>query len=300
MNVAKTIEEIRGLVAGCRGGSEATPKGPAATFNAKTVGIVPTMGALHEGHLSLIGAAGKECDFVVVSIFVNPTQFSPGEDLSTYPRTGDADLAACEKHGVDAVFMPSVETMYAHESLTEITVPQLSQTLCGQNRPTHFTGVCTVVAKLFNIVMPDRAYFGAKDFQQAVIIRRMAADLNFPVEIITCPIVRESDGLAMSSRNAYLTGEQRKQAAALIGSLRMAREMIEQSQPPAGEAITAIWDYVAANAPSGQIDYVRIVDPSSLRDVENIEGSVLIALAVKFGEARFIDNMLVDATGGKT
>ena len=264
----------------------------------KVVGFVPTLGGMHEGHFSLIRAANEACDFVVVSIFVNPTQFGPNEDLAGYPRTAEADLAACRKLAVDVVFMPSAETMYGSGSLTEITVKQLGETLCGASRPWHFGGVCTVVAKLFNIVQPDKAFFGAKDFQQAAIIRRMARDLNFPIEIVVCPTVREPDGLATSTRNAYLTAEQRRQAAELYRSLRMAERMIARSRPPADEVLDAIRGHLSANAPDGLVDYVRIVDPATLRDVESTSGRVLVAAAVKLGRARLIDNIVVEAACG--
>ncbi|MGB2819685.1 MAG: pantoate--beta-alanine ligase, partial [Phycisphaerae bacterium] len=192
------------------------------------------------------------------------------------------------------VFAPRAEVMYGRECLAEVAVAALSGTLCGRSRPGHFPGVCTVVAKLFNIVQPDRAYFGAKDYQQAIILRRMAEDLNFPLEVVICPIVREADGLAMSSRNAYLTAEQRRQAPALYGSLRLAERMIRQRHPPAEEIIAAVRRHIAEQAPDGAMDYVQIVDPLRLADVERTDRGVLIALAVKLGRARLIDNILVD------
>jgi len=282
MNVPESIADIRRLV------GEARAEG-------KTVGLVPTMGALHAGHCSLIDAATAACDFVVVSIFVNPTQFAPGEDLDAYPRTPRADLDACEACGVDAVFMPATETMFPPDALTKVTVDRLADTLCGPGRPGHFDGVCTVVAKLFNIVQPDRAFFGAKDFQQAVILRRMTRDLNFPIEIIVRPTLREADGLAMSSRNAYLTGEQRKQAAALHQALQLAAREIRRGRPPAAKVIDAMREHLACQAPDGRIDYIQIVDPERLDNVESTDGAVLVALAVRFGKARLIDNTLVDA-----
>jgi len=281
MNAARKIEEVRSLV------------GPARQ-SGKLIGLVPTMGALHRGHFSLIEAAGADCDFVVVSIFVNPTQFAPNEDLAKYPRRLEQDLAGCRARGVDVVFAPEPETMYPDEPLTEVRVKGLSETLCGRSRPTHFTGVATVVTKLFNIVQPDRAYFGAKDFQQAVIIRRMVRDLNFPVDIVVCPTVREESGLAMSSRNDYLPADQRRQAAALAGALRAGEEMIRREHPPAGEVISAIRVHLAEHAPDGMIDYVQTVDPEDLADVENTGERVLIVLAVRFGGARLIDNLLVE------
>ena len=202
MKVAATIEDIRAQVI-------------AARRDGKLIGLAATMGGLHAGHMSLIDAARNDCGFVVVSIFVNPTQFGPAEDLAAYPRTTEADLGACQAHGVDAVFMPADDVMYCSASATSVTVEALSRALCGVSRPAHFPGVCTVVAKLLNIVQPDRAYFGNKDFQQAVIIERMVSDLDFPVQIVRCPTVREADGLAISTRNAYLSPDQRAQAPAL-------------------------------------------------------------------------------------
>ena len=282
MKLAETIRQVR----------DAT--GQARTAG-KTIALVPTMGALHEGHYSLLDAAKAACGFVAVSIFVNPAQFGPTEDLKAYPRTLEADLAGCRQRGADLVFVPSVETMYRPGCDTQVTAGRLSQTLCGRTRPGHFAGVCTVVAKLFNIFQPDMAFFGAKDFQQAVIIRRMAADLDFPVQIVICPTVREADGLAMSSRNRYLAPDHRKQAAALHRSLQLAGGMIRREHPPASQVITAICDRLAADAPDGVIDYVQIVNPAELYDVERTDRAVLVALAVRFGAARLIDNALVDA-----
>lgn len=281
MNVAATIEDIRGQVAAARRGG-------------KLIGLAPTMGGLHAGHLSLIDAARNECGFVVVSIFVNPTQFAPGEDLASYPRTAEADLAACRAHGVDAVFMPAADVMYGGDSAASVTVEALSHTLCGASRPTHFAGVCTIVAKLLNIVQPDRAYFGDKDFQQAAIIERMVRDLNFPVQVVRCPIVRQADGLALSTRNAYLSPDERAQAPALHRSLLLAEETIRRSHPPVAEVIAAMREYLEAAAPAGEIDYIQIVDPRTLADVESTDAAVLIALAVRFGCARLIDNTVVD------
>ncbi len=284
MKVLESIGEVRAAVAGAR-------------REGKAVGFVPTMGALHEGHFSLIRTARGD-GFVVVSIFVNPTQFGPTEDLAAYPRTPDADRAACERLGADVVFMPSAEEMYGPDGeggLTTVTVARLQDTLCGRSRPGHFDGVCTVVAKLFNIVQPDKAYFGAKDFQQVAIIKRMAADLNFPVEVVVCPTVREPDGVAMSSRNAYLAPRERAQATALIGALRLAEGMIRGARPPAREVIAAVREHLRARAPDGEIDYVQVVEPQTLRDVETTEGPVRVALAVRLGQTRLIDNVRVDA-----
>ena len=282
MMPAGTIDEVRTAIAQARQAG-------------KTIGLVPTMGALHEGHLSLIEAARDRCGFVVVSIFVNPTQFAPGEDLAAYPRTPQADLAACEARGVDVVFMPDFTQMYPDGCLTEVTVGDLGTTLCGAGRPTHFAGVCTVVAKLFNVVAPDYAFFGAKDFQQATIIQRMVADLNIPVEIVVCPTVRGPDGLAMSSRNAYLEASQRAQAASLYESLCLAERMIRQSRPAPAEVVAAMRQLLAERAPDGQVEYVEIVDPQTLKNVQTTQSRVLVALAVKIGPSRLIDNIVVDA-----
>jgi len=285
MEVAGTIEQVRRCVGSARAAG-------------KIVGLVPTMGALHAGHFGLVDAAMASCGFVVVSIFVNPSQFGPNEDLRTYPRTPQEDLASCRKRRVDLVFMPAEEVMYPPGGgLTQVSVRKLPDNLCGRSRPGHFTGVCTVVAKLFNIVQPDKAFFGAKDFQQAAIIRRMAADLDFPIEIVVCPTVREADGLAMSSRNARLTGEQRRQAVALNHSLRLAEETILRDRPPTGKVIDAIRRHLAQAAPDGAIDYVEIVDPTELADAASTKGAVLVALAVKFGGTRLIDNILVQGPG---
>ena len=285
MKTAQTIADVRQIVAVAKSGGA-------------TVGLAPTMGGLHEGHLSLIDAARGACDFVVVSIFLNPTQFAPGEDLSTYPSSIEADLSACEARGADLVFIPTVETMYPGGAITtSVTVSGLTETLCGPSRPTHFAGVCTVVAKLLNIVLPDKAFFGQKDFQQLVIITRMVDDLDIPVQIVPCPIVRQPDGLAMSTRNQRLSSADRSQAVALHGALELASEQIRESHPPATEIIAAAREHIQANAPDGEIDYIQIIDPQTLRYVETTDRTVLVALAVKFPGARLIDNMLVDSAG---
>ena len=281
MNVAKTIEEVRRFVADAR------------TGGAKQIGLVPTMGALHEGHYSLIDAARRQCDFVVVSIFVNPTQFSPNEDYREYPRPIADDLADCESHGVSAVFAPSAEEMYPAGFATTVSVAGPAEPMEGRHRPGHFDGVCTVVAKLFNIVKPDVAYFGAKDYQQAAIIKRMVADLDMPLRIEVCPIVREADGLAMSSRNAYLDKEERVQAAALSESLHLAERLLREGKRNAAEVIEGVRSLLAEKAPLGEIDYVAVIEPDNLEAVEVIERDVVIALAVRFPSARLIDNMLV-------
>lgn len=277
------VDQARSLVRAARG-------------EGRTITFVPTMGALHAGHASLVKAAAQRDAFVVVSIFVNPTQFAPTEDLAAYPRTPEADLELCRQSGASLVFMPSPQEMYGQGGLTEVSVKELGGGLCGRSRPGHFAGVCTVVAKLFNIVQPDKAFFGAKDYQQAAIIRRMAADLNFPVEIVVCPTIREADGLAMSSRNAYLSPQERQQAVALGQSLQLARRLIVEERAGAAEIRAAICRHLSSYAPDGSIDYVEIVDPATLWPVEATDRPVVVALAVKFGRCRLIDNITVDAT----
>ncbi len=280
MEVAKTIESVRSLVKAARSGD-------------KKIGFVPTMGALHIGHISLIEAAVKECDFVVVSIFVNPTQFGPGEDFEKYPRPLEADLEICRKAGINVVFTPTPEQMYSAENLTWVNVEKLTESLCGQFRPSHFRGVTTVCAKLFNIVAPDIAYFGQKDAQQAFVIKRMVADLNMPLEIVICPTVREPNGLAVSSRNKYLTEQQKKDAANLYKSLQKCRQMIDAGVKESTEIITEIRK-ILQQVPSIEIEYISIVDAETLQDIDRIAGKVLAAVAVRIGPARLIDNILVD------
>ncbi|MHC4111100.1 MAG: pantoate--beta-alanine ligase [Planctomycetota bacterium] len=280
MEVAKTIESVRDLV-------------KAARSEDKKIGLVPTMGALHVGHISLIEAAVKECDFVVVSIFVNPTQFGEGEDFEKYPRPLEADLDICRKGGVDVVFAPMPEEMYPTGNITWVNVEKLTETLCGQFRPVHFRGVATVCAKLFNIVGPDVAFFGAKDAQQAVVIKRMVADLNIPVDIVVCPTVREPNGLAVSSRNKYLTEEQKKDATLIYKSLQKCPQMIEAGTTDTGQ-ITAEMRKILSQAPSIQIEYVSIVDAEGLQKLDKIIGKVLAAVAVRIGQARLIDNIVMD------
>jgi pantoate--beta-alanine ligase len=265
----------------------------AARSAGKKIGFVPTMGDLHIGHISLIEAAAKECDFVVVSIFVNPTQFGEGEDFERYPRPLEADLDICRKGGVDVVFIPTPEQMYPTENITWVNVEKLTETLCGQSRPGHFRGVATVCAKLFNIVGPDAAFFGVKDAQQTVVIKRMVADLNIPVEIVVCPTVREGDGLAVSSRNKYLTEEQKKDATLIYKSLQKCREMIEAGTTDS-ETITSEMRKILSQASSIQIEYVSIVGAESLQKLDKIIGEVLAAVAVRIGPARLIDNIVMD------
>ena len=280
MEVAKTIESVRALVKGARS------KG-------KSIGLVPTMGALHIGHISLIEAAVKDCDFVVVSVFVNPTQFGAGEDFEKYPRPLEADLEICEKAGVDVVFAPTAEEMYPTENITWVNVEKITETLCGRSRPEHFRGVTTVCAKLFNIVTPDIAFFGQKDAQQAVVIRRMVADLNMPLEIVVCPTVRESSGLAVSSRNQYLTDQQKQDAVFIYKSLQKCEEMIKAGTKDASTIIGEM-KKVLNQAPSIEIEYISIVDAQTLQSLDHIAGKVLAAVAVRIGPARLIDNILVD------
>ena len=280
MEVSETIESVREFV-------------KAARSEGKRVGLVPTMGALHIGHTSLIEAAVKQCDFVVVSIFVNPTQFGPGEDFENYPRPVEADLEICRKFGAEVVFLPKPEVMYAGENLTWVKVEKLTESLCGRNRPVHFRGVMTVCTKLFNIIGPDAAYFGQKDAQQSIVIKRMAADLNMPLEIVVCPTVREPDGLAVSSRNKYLTDKQRKEATCLYESLQKCRQMIDGGTRDTQEIISEMRG-ILSRPSSAKIDYVSIVDAETLRDVDEIAGKVLAAVAVKIGDARLIDNIIID------
>jgi pantoate--beta-alanine ligase len=259
----------------------------------KLIGFVPTMGALHLGHLSLVKRAQKECDFVVVSIFVNPTQFGPGEDFKRYPRCFGRDRNLLKREGVDLVFYPTPKMMYPKDFSTYVEELSLSKYLCGRLRPSHFRGVCTVVAKLFNIIGPCISYFGQKDYQQAQIIKRMVRDLNFPTKIKVLPIVREKDGLAMSSRNWYLNEEERRQARCLFHSLILAKRLIKGGEKNAKRIKKEMRILIKKEAPTSSIDYVSIADPHSLEEIEVIKGKVLVALAVRIGKARLIDNMIV-------
>jgi len=260
----------------------------------KRVGFVPTMGALHEGHLSLVRAARAQCEVVVVSIFVNPTQFGPNEDLAKYPRTFDQDKAMLEREGVDCIFYPSVEEMYPPGATTWVTVEGLSEKLDGRSRPGHFRGVTTVVSKLFNIVQPQAAFFGQKDAAQVAIIRKMVRDLNFSVQIVVCPIVRESDGLAMSSRNAYLNPQERKQALVLSRSLRHVQSLIERGERSADKLIAAGRQAIAEE-PGVRPDYFEVVDPDTLDPVKEVANGALVAVAGYVGKTRLIDNLLLPA-----
>jgi pantoate--beta-alanine ligase len=258
-----------------------------------SIGFIPTMGYLHEGHLSLIRRSVRETDITVVSIFVNPIQFGPTEDLAKYPRDLEKDRQLIQEIGAAVVFIPSTDEMYGEDYQTYVHVEKITKTLCGISRPNHFQGVTTVVTKLFNIVRPDRAYFGQKDAQQALVIKKMVHDLNMDVEIIVCPTVRETDGLAMSSRNAYLNVEERQQAVVLYQTLMTAKDLIRQKEKDALMIKKRMEDMIG-NKPLANIDYISIIDALSLQDVSNISGMVLIALAVKFGTTRLIDNIMVE------
>lgn len=279
MNIVKTVAEVRAQVKAWR-------------KEGLTVGLVPTMGYLHEGHKSLIDAAVKDNDRVVVSVFVNPTQFAPTEDLESYPRDLDRDAALCEAAGAALIFHPEPSEMYHEDYSTFVDMRTLTQVLCGKSRPIHFSGVCTVVSKLFNIVQPDRAYFGQKDAQQLAVIRHMVEDLNFDIEIIGCPIIREEDGLAKSSRNTYLNEEERRQAVILSQALGKAQASIEAGERDAQKLKKAIRETIET-MPLAKIDYVEMVDFKTFEDVEKVQGEVLTAVAVYIGKTRLIDNFIV-------
>ena len=265
----------------------------AARTQGKSIALVPTMGALHAGHASLIKAARAETGFVAVSVFVNPTQFGPHEDLSRYPRPFENDVKICAEEDVDLVFHPTPEIMYPPSFQTFVEVRDLPKVLCGQSRPGHFRGVATVVLKLFNIVQPDIAYFGQKDAQQARVLTQMVRDLDVPVRLRICPIVREPDGLALSSRNVYLGVDQRRHATVLYRSLEAMRQRIDAGERQAAPLVHQVRAMIDAT-PGAKIDYVSVVDFDSLQPVERLQGKVLIALAVHFGTTRLIDNMLMD------
>lgn len=259
----------------------------------KTIGFAPTMGYLHEGHLSLVKRSGHDNDFTVMSIFVNPTQFGPSEDFEKYPRDMERDLRLAESVGVDIVFAPSVAEMYPESYKTYVEVEDITNVLCGVSRPGHFKGVTTVVNKLFNIIEPDKAYFGQKDAQQVIVIKKMVRDLNMNLEIITCPIVRETDGLAKSSRNVYLNTEERAAAVVLSKSLFEAEEVIKNGEKSAEKVV----DYIRGRIMSeklADIEYVEVVSADGLDQLKKLEGSILIALAVRFGKTRLIDNLILE------
>ncbi|MGA7295656.1 MAG: pantoate--beta-alanine ligase [Terriglobales bacterium] len=276
MKICATIPEVR-----------------AARRLRKRLGLVPTMGALHDGHLSLVRAAKAQCDLVAVSIFVNPTQFAPSEDLSKYPRQFERDRALLEQEGVDILFAPSVQEMYPKTQVTWVLVDELSERLDGRSRRGHFRGVTTVVAKLFHIVEPEVAFFGQKDAAQLAIIRRMVRDLNFPIEIVACPIVREKDGLAMSSRNAYLHGEDRVRALVLRRSLQQAEREFQLGERMAAKLISAGTE-VFKQEPHITLDYFEVVDPDTLQTVQQVSQKTLVAVAAYVGSARLIDNIVLN------
>jgi pantoate--beta-alanine ligase len=260
----------------------------------KRVGFVPTMGALHLGHLSLVRAAREQTDIVVTSIFVNPTQFGPTEDFSKYPRTFEKDSAMLAAEKTDYIFSPSVEEMYPKDATTWVDVEGLSGKLDGRSRPGHFRGVTTVVSKLFNIVQPDMAFFGQKDAAQVAVIRKMARDLNFGVQIVVCPIIRESDGLAMSSRNAYLTPEQRKQALVLSQALKKVEKLAAQGERNP-EKLIGVGKQAIAEEPAVRLDYFEVVNPDTLEQMADLSQGALVAVAAYVGTTRLIDNLLLSA-----
>lgn len=259
-------------------------------------GLVPTMGYLHAGHESLLRLARQRADQLVASVFVNPTQFGPGEDLAAYPRDLDHDAALAERAGVDVLFTPSPGAMYAPEAATWVEVPALARHLCGASRPTHFRGVCTIVAKLFLLSQPTFAVFGQKDWQQLAILRRMVADLGFPLEVVGAPIVREADGLALSSRNVYLTPTERAEAVHISQGLALAEGLAASGERDAGRILAETRAYFAKHMPSGTTDYLECVHPERIEPMARLDGPALFAAAVKFSRARLIDNRLVDVT----
>ena len=280
MKIVSTINEVREQV------KEWKKEG-------NTIGFVPTMGYLHEGHASLIDAARKNNGKVVVSIFVNPIQFGPNEDLDSYPRDLEHDEKLCEEHGVDLIFHPTPEEMYGDNFYTFVDMDVLTKELCGLSRPVHFRGVCTVVSKLFNIVTPDNAYFGQKDAQQLAIIKRMVKDLNMPLSIHGCPIIREADGLAKSSRNTYLSAEERKAALVLSRAVKLGQELVRNGEKNADAIVNAMRALIEQE-PLARIDYVSAVDGLTMLPVHEINGGELIAMAVYIGKTRLIDNFSVE------
>lgn len=258
----------------------------------KTIGFVPTMGYLHAGHLSLVRAAKKENDVTVMSIYVNPTQFGPQEDFAKYPRDISRDLKLAQKAGVDIIFLPRNKDMYPRGYLTYVKVQKITDTLCGGKRPEHFCGVCTIVAKLLNITSPDKAYFGQKDAQQALVIKKMAEDLNIPVQIKVMPIIREIDGLAMSSRNVYLSPEEREDAVVINKALFLARQQFLRGEKNSNKILSSIKRLISSKH-SAKIDYVKIVDTENLLPIKIIKGEALIAIACYIGKTRLIDNIIL-------
>lgn len=280
MKVVGTIQEVRDEV-------------KAWKREGLCVGLVPTMGYLHEGHQSLMKAAGNDCDKVVVSVFVNPMQFGPGEDLDSYPRDMERDMAVCEEAGVDLIFHPEPSEMYHDNFSSFVDMNTLTGNLCGKTRPVHFRGVCTVVSKLFHIVTPDKAYFGQKDAQQLAVIRHMVEDLNEDIEIVGCPIIRESDGLAKSSRNTYLNAQERTAALCLSRAVFAGQKMVLDGERN-GEKIRRAMVEIIEAEPLAKIDYVQLVDFRTLEDTDTVEGPVLAAMAVYIGKTRLIDNFIVE------
>lgn len=280
MQVCKTVSEVRAIIEGWK-------------RKDLSLGFVPTMGYLHGGHRSLIDRSVRQNDRTIVSIFVNPIQFGPGEDLESYPRDLNADTRLCEEAGADLIFAPSPEEMYPESVLTTVDVSELGNHLCGASRPGHFRGVCTVVTKLFHIIDPNRAYFGQKDIQQLMILKRMTRDLNFCTQIISCPTVREADGLAMSSRNSYLDAEQRKQATVLFAGLKKAEQALKNKERDC-YVLKSLIAQTIGEAKNATIDYVEAVDPERLEPLERVNGGVILAVAVKFGKTRLIDNLFYE------
>ena len=281
MIIATTIAQVRAQVAAWK-------------KEGLTVGLVPTMGYLHEGHASLVDEAVRQCDRVVASDFVNPTQFGPNEDLEAYPRDFDRDCALLEEHGCAMVFHPAVEEMYAPGAATYVEIlSDMPKQLCGKTRPIHFRVVCTVVSKLFNIVTPDKAFFGQKDAQQLAIIRQMVRDLSYGIEIVGCPIVREADGLAKSSRNTYLSEAERQAALVLSESVFLGQKMVAEGETDANKIVAAMTEHIQAQ-PLAKIDYVSAVDGVTMDPVDRIAGTVLVAMAVYIGKTRLIDNFIVE------
>lgn len=276
MKLVKTINEVRNIVKQWK-------------EEGQTIGLVPTMGFLHEGHTSLIDASVNNNDKTVVSVFVNPIQFAPTEDLESYPRDIDHDSALCREHGADLIFNPDPSEMYKDGFSTYVDMSILTEELCGLSRPTHFRGVCTVVTKLFNIVKPDNAYFGEKDAQQLAVIKHMVRDLNMDINVVGCPIVREPDGLAKSSRNTYLSKEERQAALILSKSLKIGKELIDKGERDTAAIVNAIKENIESE-PLAKIDYVKIVDSETMQQVSKIEKPVLCAMAVYIGKTRLIDN----------
>ena len=280
LKIATTIKEVRDTV------REWKSQG-------LTVGLVPTMGYLHEGHGSLIKASANQCDRTVVSVFLNPTQFAPNEDLESYPRDFEQDKVLCEKMGADLVFHPEVSEMYEQDNATFVEIlSEMPKQLCGKTRPIHFRGVCTVVAKLFNIVTPDKAFFGEKDAQQLAIIKRMVIDMSYGIEIVGCPIIREEDGLAKSSRNTYLNDEERKSALCLSKAIFLGKSLVEKGETDAGKVLAEMKNLISKE-PLAKIDYVEAVDGVTMMPVDKIEKDTLVAIAVYIGKTRLIDNFSV-------